>query len=404
MRIAILAQFPIHLLPGFEQLGEPKHHYATWLPQLAQGFSRELENSADPTSFSRERTPQQPRTNNASDSIHWVTLSHDVEASYEVPHLGQTFHVLPTARKGRASSLFRNDRAAIRNQLVRIRPDLVHGWGNEDVYGWAAVESGFPNMVSIQGLLSAYAIKNRLPGRTYLQALIELYVINDADALVCESQWAIDMTKKRMFVKSPPAHLVEYGVQEIFYRSEWSPNPAKPVAIFTGSADTRKGIQDVIRAFRDPRIANAELWILGEANSKYGKSLQQIAPHNVRWMGRLPIEESVAYLRQGWCFVLPTRADTGPMAIKEARVVGLPVISSPHSGARDYIKEGKNGYLVEPGDVGALTDRLVRLLSDFDLCKKMGGFQHSEDREYFHPARTAGSLLTIYRQMVGEKR
>jgi len=373
MRVAILAQFPIHVLPPFAALGEPPHHYATWLPQLASSFAEAqgLE-------------------------IHWVTLSTEVKSAIEIEYHGQRFHVLPTAASKRASTLFWSDRAAIKEALARIQPQVVHGWGNEDVYGLAAATSGCPSVVSVQGLLSYYALKNRLPARTYFQALIELFVINGADQLICESLWARDMTRRFLMRKQKPIHHIEYGVQNCFFDVQWRPDPKKPVVIFTGSADPRKGIQDLVRAFYDTRLAHAELWVLGNDTTGYAKRLKKQASPNVRWFGRRPIEESLSFLSQGWCFALPTRADTGPMAVKEARVVGLPVISSPKSGARDYIRDGKNGFLVDPGDVSALTEALVFLMSDLALCRRMGADGHEEAREQFHPQKTADQLVQLY--------
>ena len=206
------------------------------------------------------------------------------------------------------------------------------------------------------------------------------------------------MTHKFLFGRATPIHHIEYGVQLSFFDLQWNPNPRKAVAIFTGSADPRKGIQDLVAAFSDARLSSAELWVLGSNTSAYAKRLQKKAPSNIRWFGRLPIEESLSHLTQGWCFVLPTRADTGPMALKEARVVGLPVISSPSSGARDYIQDGQNGYLVRSGDIDSLTDRLATLLADIALCRRMGACGHLKDREQFHPMRTAEQLLQLYNE------
>jgi glycosyltransferase involved in cell wall biosynthesis len=328
--------------------------------------------------------------------IHWITLSPAVKTPQSTTHLRQCFHVLPTSLKGRASTLFKADRLAINKVLRAVQPDLVHGWGNEDVFGLAAVLSGYPCMVSVQGLLSEYMLRNRLPLRTYLQAAIELFVVNRADRLVCESLWALERTKARLLRKTKPVLHIEYGVQEAFYEAEWRPGKNLPAAVFAGSPDPRKGIQDAVEAFADPRLAKTELWVLGSHDTPYAKRLQSGATSNIRWFGRLPIREALDQLRRAWCFVLPTRADTGPMALKEARVVGLPAISSPNSGACDYIREGENGFLVRPGDVSLLADRLVYLLEDFQRCCRMGTVRHTEARQEFHPVRTAECFLQTY--------
>ena len=428
MRVAILAQFPIHILPEFSYLGEPKQHYATWLPQLAQGFGVaiangewrmangslrrlkevedsgfRIENSEDapvitpPRASSPPLTPESLIQNQDPLEIHWITLSTEVSEPRVVEYLNQTFHILPTTTSGRASSLFREDRRNIQASIDRINPDLVHGWGNEDVYGLAAVLSGRRNMVSVQGLLSYCVLRNRYPNRTYFQALLELFVLNRADALVCESKWACDMVRRRLLNRNKRIHHVEYGVQGFIFVKKWQPNLSKPIAIFTGSVAPSKGIQDVVNAFRHPNLCNSELWVLGADNTPFARKLKKNAPPNIKWFGRLGIQECIEHLSQGWCFVLPTRGDTGPMAVKEAMVVGLPVVSSPNSGARDYIRDGENGFLVPCARPDILAERLECLLKDYEVCRAMGAARHEEAREHFRPERTADKFVRIYR-------
>jgi glycosyltransferase involved in cell wall biosynthesis len=410
MRVAILAQFPVHILQEFAHLGEPKQHYATWLPQLAQGFGAAIANSewrlADSeaantllVTHNSSHPPESLIQNPHPLEIHWVTLSTEVSEPRTVQYLHQTFHILPTAPSGRASSLFRADRRQIQAVIDRINPGLVHGWGNEDVYGLAAVLSGRRNMVSVQGLLSYYVLRNRLPTRTYLQALIEVFVLNRADELVCESRWSCDMVRRRLVNRKKPIHHVEYGVQQCFYEAVWHPEASRPVAVFTGSVEPRKGIQDIVKAFRDPRLKDAELWVLGADNTPFAKKLKENAPPNIKWFGRLGLEESIRHLSRGWCFVLPTRGDTGPMAVKEAMVVGLPVISTPSSGARDYIHDGENGFLVPCGQADVLAERLERLLKNYDTCRAIGEGRRDLAHTEFCSERTTELLIKIYNRL-----
>ena len=51
---------------------------------------------------------------------------------------------------------------------------------------------------------------------------------------------------------------------------------------------------------------------------------------------------------------MPTYSDTGPTVIKEARVVGLPIVTTTGAGAACYVKEGESGFVTAPGDRDAL--------------------------------------------------
>jgi len=374
VRVAILADFPLHVIPEFGEEFRPGGHFATWLPQLCEAF-REFPDL----------------------DAHWIVMSDRIRTSREVRWNNQTFHILPTSPTRRASTLFAKDRRAINDCLKEIQPHLVHGWGTEDVYALAAVTSGFPNIVSMQGILSYYILKNRMPLRVYFQALLEMYILRRANLITTESAWGRNIVLRR----NPRAtvELVEYGVLDRFLEIPWQPDPQKPAAIFVGSIVARKGIQDAVAAFCDPALAHAELWIVGGEGAELEAALRAQSTPNIKWLGRLPSAEVADLLSRAWCLVLPTRADTSPNVVKEARVIGLPVISTPHGGQITYIQEGKNGFLVEPGDIKSLTKALGELLSSFDKTTAMGRLHHEEHRHLLHPRRTAESFYALYKNI-----
>src|SRR6185295_7068451 len=159
--------------------------------------------------------------------------------------------------------------------------------------------------------------------------------------------------------------------------------------IFIGTPDARKGIQDAVAAFADARLRAAELEVIGDLEGSFTRRLRESSPANVRWLGRLSPEETARRLARAWCLVLPTRADTSPNVVKEARVIGLPVVTTPHGGQSDYIEDGVNGFLVPAGDPGAIAARAAELFGDLGRTRRMGAANHEAHREFFQPQRTA---------------
>jgi glycosyltransferase involved in cell wall biosynthesis len=376
MRVAILADFPIHIIPGFERFAPPGH-YATWLPQLSESWARQTEVD-----------------------LHWIVLSRRVHHPEPTRFHGQTFHCLHVPGKLRALRLYRADCRAIRRRLDELAPDLVHAWGNEDCYGLAGVLSGRKLLLSVQGLLTYYCAHAPMHPFVHLQAMYERFVLRRARHITGESPWAVGQIRQL----APQAEMsqVEYGVDPLFYARPWQPEAAQPIALFAGSIDPRKGIQDAVQAFADPRLAHAELWVLGQSGSRWARRLRASAPPNVRWLGRKSLSETADLMARAWCFVIPTRGDTGPTAVKEARVMGLPVISTPHGGQRDYIAEGQNGFLLAPGDITGLAAKLAVLLGDISTARRFGAHRHEEQRRYFRPENTAANFLDLYRQLIGQ--
>ena len=72
-------------------------------------------------------------------------------------------------------------------------------------------------------------------------------------------------------------------------------------------------------------------------------------------------------------YILSSRFEGLPMVLLEASSCGLPIVSfSCPCGPKDIITDGVNGYLVEPGNVEALAERICYLIEHEELRKEMG--------------------------------
>jgi len=374
-KIAILAAFPVSCLPGREEKTIPSAHYATWLPQLAAAWE-------DQDDF----------------EIHWLTVSPRVSQALLTTAWNQQFHILPCREKGRAARLYWQDRRTIREMLGRIRPKIVHAWGTEDTYAWAAAGCGYPVILSMQGILSHYGLCHFAHPKIYFQALLELFCLFQAQRITVETTWGRTVLRQRGV--SCPIDVVEYGVREEFFQTPWEPDPEKPVALFIGSLLPMKGIQDAVQAFRSPEMSGYQLWILGSGGHSGIQALRARSPSNVRWLGRRAHQEIPTIMQKAWCLVLPTRADSSPNVVKEARVMGLPVLTTNLGGQACYLQDGRDGYLIFPGQIAHLKDRLKSCLGDFAKTRQMGDLGRQAYREVFLPGKTAQAFLGLYKTML----
>lgn len=83
-------------------------------------------------------------------------------------------------------------------------------------------------------------------------------------------------------------------------------------------------------------------------------------------------ERIIEELNKAGVFALSSDYEGMSNAMIEAVCVGLPVVSTRVSGTESLIKEGKNGFVVDCGDVEAMAIVLRRLMGDEELRKKMG--------------------------------
>ena len=373
MRVAMLCNFPLHTLENSPTRFLQGQHATSWLVDL-------------PEAFSRAQGPE----------MHWITVSDQVDKKFTFPANGGLFHVLPTSKQGRASSFFIQDRRRIQACLQEVRPDVVHGWGTEDVYALAAVRSGRPNIVSMQGILSKIVLKSWMHPREYFQAILELYCLRKAQVITTESEWGAAVVRRRRGNK--PMEVVEYGVQKTFFSTQWKPAAEKNLTIFVGSIRAGKGIQDLVEAFRDPALSGSELVVVGGVEGEWAEKLQKTAPPNIRWLGRKSAEETAQYMAKAWCLALPTRADTSPNVVKEARVIGLPVITTRNGGQASYVQDGEDGYFVECGDVKGLVQKLRIVLGSLATSEKLGKVGQQRYRDLFTADQTAKCFQSLYRK------
>lgn len=70
-------------------------------------------------------------------------------------------------------------------------------------------------------------------------------------------------------------------------------------------------------------------------------------------------------------FVLTSLWEGLPRVYLEALASAVPVVGTRVDGAAEVIAEGVNGYLVEPGDMQAMADRVLCLLADPDEARRM---------------------------------
>ena len=107
-------------------------------------------------------------------------------------------------------------------------------------------------------------------------------------------------------------------------------------------------------------------------------------------------EEVAARLADADIFVLPSRSEALPNAVLEGMASGLPVVASAVGGVPEAIEDGKTGMLVPPGDPAALAQRLVSLMADASLGKRLGAAAAAHVRANYSFERMVEGFDGIY--------
>jgi glycosyltransferase involved in cell wall biosynthesis len=141
----------------------------------------------------------------------------------------------------------------------------------------------------------------------------------------------------------------------------------------------RKGIVELLEAFAALPADVATLHLAGDdaADPRYAARVRRCLSEpelrgRVVVHGRLAREDVAALYRAADVFVLPAFREPYGTVWGEAMALGLPVVGWRAGNLPYLVENEREGLVVEPGDVEALSRALLRLASDEDLRAKLG--------------------------------
>lgn len=369
-KIAIIGDLPIWEASENPVPDANAWHYCVWLSALASALS--IQKDFD---------------------IHWIISSKNIRSRQIIEVRNQTFHLVP---KGRLSvgqlTGYIYDTLVIQSELSRISPDLVHSWGTENSYSYSASYFKGKKLLSVQGLLKICSARARLARFERMQALYEPVTIRRFRHITTESPWASARVKE-LSPSANPFHL-EYAVESRFYTEQRSLSQL-PTCLYAGTNTAIKNLPTLIEVFSDPALAHVQLLLAGVMPEEFPN-----LPENIRPLGRLNRQAMVHQLSQAWALVHPSLADTGPTIAKEARVMGLPVMLTSACGSQQHVEEGKSGFIVEPNDISAMKDAVLRMTESSEAALSMGRHGQEECRQKLSAGTMIETLLGIYREIL----
>lgn len=139
------------------------------------------------------------------------------------------------------------------------------------------------------------------------------------------------------------------------------------IIIFVGQIIDRKGIQYLISSFEKLVEIQKDISLIivgdGERKAEIQSYCSKNNIQNVHFTGWVDEEKKIRLYSISDIFVLPTLSDLAPLVLNEAMACSLPIIITSKTGnAPDFVKNGENGYIVEPKDVDQLTDAISRII------------------------------------------
>jgi glycosyltransferase involved in cell wall biosynthesis len=160
---------------------------------------------------------------------------------------------------------------------------------------------------------------------------------------------------------------------------------------FVGNDFERKGGTLLLRAFKILAERYADLYL------KIVSSHKMEGGRNIEYHGLKTRDELFSsFYPECDIFVLPTTADFFGMSILEAMSFGIPIITTDVYAMKEIIDDGKDGFLIPPGNLDALVAKMGILVENKDLRQKMGEEAKNKISERFNPEMIGKNLKQIY--------
>jgi glycogen synthase len=286
--------------------------------------------------------------------------------------------------------LERHNARELQRHLHEFRPDVVSWWS------MGAMSLSLIERVRRKGIPAAFVVHDDWlvygPGfdqwlrmwrgrRLMLAPLAERLLglptrvsVERAGTFVFNSRYTRD-TAARTGLDLGDARVVYPGI-EADLRDELPSRAWEWRLLYIGRLDQQKGIDTAVEALAHlPAQATLEVW--GTGNQDYTSQMRSLA-------GQLGLDDRVSF--RGWAGPADRlgayeRADVVLFPVRwqepfglvpiEAMGLGRPVVSTARGGSAEFLRDGENALVSEPGDAQGLAGAITRLASDPQLRERL---------------------------------
>lgn len=199
-----------------------------------------------------------------------------------------------------------------------------------------------------------------------------LLLINHEDR-----DYAVDRYNRRL----DEIFIFQNGVNPSRLDAQHEPS-GTPTVLFYGSWLERKGKSVLVRAAQN--IAHSGIpvrWLLvgtGGSRESVLRDWPEFMHGSVEIIPNVPALEDDSIYARAHVFVMPSFFEGQPLTLLQAMESGRCVITTRCCGQRDIIRNGENGFLIEPGDADELAVQITASLGNTNL-RRSAGIRAKED-------------------------
>lgn len=185
------------------------------------------------------------------------------------------------------------------------------------------------------------------------------------------------------FLRNVDFYKVQSGINIPKKMSKPGSNKLKKLRILSiGRLTKRKGFDLIIKACKIVIEKNDNFHLMIAGYGKEEESLRSLVNkldlgRNVTLTGRVEYFDLPELYLNSDCYVFFGDVEGQSLAMMDALAYGLPIVCSKHPGNTIFIENGVNGFSVDYPNVKKLSEKILFLMNNYSLLKKMGGKSRS---------------------------
>ena len=182
--------------------------------------------------------------------------------------------------------------------------------------------------------------------------------------------------------------------------------PGRLNILFLSRIEKYKGVYEALEAFiiLKKRYAYITMTLAGDGSEL--KAVKEFMENrnvaDVKIAGWLDGEKKMEAYENADIFLFPSYAEGMPNSLLEAMAYGLPVITKPVGGIKDFFRNGEMGFLAETAEPEVLAQLCEILIRDNERRECIGRFNFNYAKEHFTASNVCKRLEAIYHYIVNK--
>lgn len=319
--------------------------------------------------------------------------------------------------------------------IQEYKPDIIHIFGTEGVFGLIISKTNIPCVIHLQGILTVcnqkwYSGLSAIEVLKYSRkwrfikgfGLYHSYYINKKAAnrergifqqckyFMGRTDWDRRATSILSF-NSKYFHCDEV-MRQGFYLHQWLPKDRETnyILITTIRNNIYKGLETVFeckKLLNKMSLGYKIVWKIAGINKedeisyllerKYGSTFKD---NGIDFLGPLQEKELINEMLEADVFVHPSHIDNGANSVCEAMLLGMPVIATYAGGIPSSVENKSEGLLVQDGDPYALAGAILELRENSNYANELGINARTKALRRHDPKKIVDELLNIYSSVI----